>query len=210
MIPPEFQKRLDDYIFPEEGGDLSIKQVDFISETPKISVLLNCMSYEENFKEIWEISIIGHRTSKISLEQGHSFEILNGDDPLLWEFKEKKYDIYLSNPTKHPANLFLELYYIHIDTYGEYINFEKYFNKNLTSIGSVQLQHGHFATAPEPLIKMYGECLTKYGIQYSIINEQPPTKYVNHAQVPENPDIKLLKLAQSFIIADDFMFRKLN
>jgi len=64
------------------------------------------------------------------------------------------------------------------------------------------------SNAPKKVLTRYAQCLADAGMEWSIINERPPTYWDGTGWRPERTDLKILLIWQTntFVIAEDFNF----
>jgi hypothetical protein len=59
-------------------------------------------------------------------------------------------------------------------------------------------------------LEKYGECLRKNGLDYNILGERPGKFWNRRQHIVESEDLKVLFIGSTFVIAKDFVFKRLD
>lgn len=206
MIPADLADILEKT--DEEDITVSILHADFQNKDARFKILVSGHSYEEEefFQYEWTIETVNYRTSKIMFDRDFHMKIMT-DDALLWRFSDIQSELYFNGYTDFTQNLFFELYQAH---YNCYENLED-FQETIYSPGNFerlrQPSAGLMAKGPNKLMKLYGQILKGYGINFSIVGERMPTFWNGSRAVDEDGKVKVLFIAGAYIIADEFIFK---
>ena len=206
MLPKDLEDILDR--FTEDDIYIYIKKIEHATTDFIIDITVEVRQYPESIFQQWMITATNHRKNRISFESAPSISI-TADHTLLWQFTDIQCQLYFAGQCKDVPKLFYDLYHVHLDVFGTYDCFdidaaEKTYKKPF------QYTSGYLTQGPKTLMEMYGECLRQNGMDYSTIGDGPPAYWDGRQHVPELKDFKILFIGDTYVIASDFGFEKIN
>lgn len=206
MIPSDLAVILEES--DAEDITISILHTDFENREARFKILVTGYSYEEeeNFKYEWIIETVNYRTSKIMFDCSFNMEITT-DHALLWQFSDKQSELYFNGFTDFTQNLYFDLYQTHYNCFENLEDFQQTIHNPRNFDRLRRPSSGLLARGPNKLMQLYGAILKGYGINYSIIGERLPTFWNGYGTEEEEGKAKVLFMAGSYIIADDFLFQ---
>ncbi|HMH23751.1 MAG TPA: hypothetical protein VK563_18320 [Puia sp.] len=208
MVPEELQKVFESYDY--EDFSFCVTKVDFSSEPLSIYLSMDVEGFieEKSIQQKWLLQAVGLRKNRISSDYASNI-IIKEDHPLLWEFTDSQCELYFNGQCTKPEGLFVELYKIYFELFRSAEPFKRCLNSN-DPFQLIQENNGLLARGPKKLMTKYASCLTKYGLDYSIIGERPAKYWNGEIFNEERSDLKILFMndTDTFIIAEDFVFNK--
>jgi hypothetical protein len=150
----------------------------------------------------------------------HEYKIFEAYDCGLNHHKENH--IIISQYTENIANLFFRgthscpeavvgaLFEAHVECAQDWIDFEKYINKEQKLSNLIKAGFGKLAGGPEVLLKKYQSILTKFGISSNITSVMPAKRWNGSAWVDFSSAPEMIHFGGSFIVADSFHASKLT
>ncbi len=186
--------------FTEEGG-ISIYRVD-ASHTFTIYIE-SYWGINNKCNGRWEVQIKDLKDYYIRYQWESNIDILDSH-PLLLEYQENNMSLYYSNRASNPDKLFSDIYVYNTRLLNQIRpnNLNKYIN-NGDLFGVCNNSSGLFARGPETIISEYQRILNENNVSNNILSSDDSDIFVS-----ENATI--LILGDSYIIAKDFTFNKVN
>ena len=209
MLPKELSKIFEEYT--EDDYDLYVVRIDYLGESVLFDFVLDLQDLNDNITttQNWRIHASGHRKNHISFDFAQSIEI-SDDHPLLWEFKDVQCQLYFSGTCKDPAKLFYDLYLVHNKTFQGRQCFNVSFREEIANFQRFKYSNGLLTQGSKKLMKLYGECLIRNGLEFSIIGERPAKYWEGDQFILESQELKVLFLGDTYIVASDFIFSQMD
>jgi hypothetical protein len=202
-LPYEINTILNSPEFDDEAG-IIIESVKF--DDKNILLVFSIRFAEGIQQQFWQIIMDGVQEEKIVHEwiefepNSEPIEVYNKHF-LLLEYTDNYTELYLKGTTQEPEALFIDVFESINVLYSERLEASKYVLP-LDEIKRLSVQeHGLFARGPKTILKIYEQCLIKYGIKPIFIGEREPSS--------ENKSLKLLKLGNSYFIGNQFQFERI-
>lgn len=200
LLPTEIQYLLDNY--DAEDISLLITKADYSSDVPVLSFKI-CES--DANPQNWTLEVIGHRASEISFTSivENSTILITNDHPYLWQYSDVQTSLYFKGSSPDIYRVVAELNEIDFKLFGRYLNS----SEQLYTI--LRTSNGLLSNGPKKLLTQYEKCLNKHGIETSIVGEYVPT-YWDGKNKFSGETLKIFLISGSYIVAQDFIFKKLD
>ncbi|MEO8239411.1 MAG: hypothetical protein ABI576_15005 [Flavobacterium sp.] len=205
MIPKEFAEFISSMWFEENGG-IIINKYEFNNENIKLEVYLNSGD-EEIENQIWEIDILKLKTEKFDIKWDTEIEILE-DHFLLWEYIDNQTSIYFNGENKNADNLLADIYRMHKKEFGNKFEIEKYLNDCMSLSDLCNSKSGLFAYGPKKILDKFFVCLEKHNRNPNFVKSNINSKYKNETEIEIEKTLKLLRIGESYFIAENFNFKQ--
>ena len=205
MLP----KKLEDIFseFDEDDFNLYITKADYSGDNFLVDFELTVQDINERggISQKWTIEAIGHRKNHVSFDFAPFMEIKD-DHPLLWEFTDTQCQLYFTGECKDPAKLFYDLYVTHKRMFDKYQYFNISFGEETTCFKPFQYSNGLLTQGSKKLMELYGNCLIRNGLDFTIIGERQAKYWDGDQYILESQDLKVLFFGDTYIVAKDFSF----
>ena len=189
----------------EENGGVHITGTDWYADDLKIELAIN--PGDSNQNQLWEIQIEGVREDLIKSEFANKLQLLD-EHPLLWTYNQVETELYFSNRTEKPHELFVSIYEIHIRETRRWMELTKFINSKVSLIELCKSNSGQFARGPIKLMEKYGEELDKHKMSPSFYGRHNPKRWTDNQWVEETEPLKVLIVGQSYVVAEKFDFKR--
>jgi hypothetical protein len=208
MLPKEIRDILDKY--SDDEYSFSVTRADN-SEGFELDFVIYCpgIDNEEGLSQLWTVKGVGFRKGQFFFGPADFIEIA-AVSPLLWEFLDFQSELYFTGTIKDPARLFVDLYKTHNKLYGRYQTSELPFSEVALSTYNLAFTSGQIAKGPRKLLEHYAQCLTQNGLKFTIVGDRPPTVWNGFKHVKECENLYALFLGDCYVIAEKFIFTKLD
>ncbi len=157
---------------------------------------------------IWEIKITNCRDHRVQTDWFERFEIYDAH-PQLLQYTENATELYFSNKAIDTNKLLVELYNQHVIHCGINIPIEKFLNHN-DLYDACNADFGLFAKGPISIMDKYQQVLEANGVVCNLRGNFEPKFWDGEKDIPEITNLKLLKMGNSYVIGEDFIFKKLE
>ena len=161
---------------------------------------------EDDAIQLWTISATRYLKSKLVFEDFHSIN-LEYDHPLLWEFTDTQCQLYYSGQCNDQPKLFYDLYKVHYRNFQNYKPFDISFGDTFPAVKPFVFSNGLLTQGSRNLMLQYGTCLQENGIPFNLLAERAPQVEGGNERV-EQPDFQVLLLGESYIVAQNFSFKR--
>lgn len=200
MLPTEIQYLLDNY--DAEDISLVITKADYSVDVPILSFRI-CEPDAE--PQNWTFEVIGHRASEISFssEVDNYLILITDDHPYLWQYSDFQTELYFKGSSNDIYKVISELNQIDFNLFG------KYQNSTEQLYALLRTSNGSLGKGPQKLLTKYEKCLNKYGIETSIVGGYIPT-YWDGRNKFSGDTLKIFLINGSYIVAQDFIFKRLD
>ncbi|MEJ1242553.1 hypothetical protein WBG78_30700 [Chryseolinea sp. T2] len=189
----------------EEDGGVYITGTDWYSDDLRVEFVIKPGDNSDN--QLWEVQIVGVREELIKSTFGDKLELLD-EHPLLWAFSQVQTDLYFTNPTTRPFELFSAIYEIHRRESKNWLPLDKFINKEISPIELCKSKSGLFAKGPLKLLEKYQEVLEQHGMTPSLFGKRNPKRWTNDQWVEETEILRVMILGDSYVIGESFDFKR--
>jgi len=160
---------------------------------------------DPGFHEKWVLSCVGVRKSEPSL--GHIDNVdVKDTHVLLAEYREPKVRLGFRGTVPDPYSVVGALYKAHQDLADDWIPLSA-FLMNREIVDLVRGGFGILAEGPAPFIGTYERVLGMFGFATSTTGQTVPKEW-NESGYEEYPNLRVLLMGQSFVVAEQFIVKK--
>jgi hypothetical protein len=207
ILPHDLQTIFDSLDY-EENGFLHVHAVKYLGKELHLDFSLFPPGVEEKGTQHWQLQVINDKDSKIDIHRLGNYFSFYSDQFLLWEFTDRKTDLYFKKGTDNPELLLLDIYRIHDEIFEEYIPLGKFINGH-DLLELCKSNNGLFARGPKKILSYYFDCLKKAGKEPYYLGDYEPLKH-DGKWLPEDKNLKLALLGGTYFIGQDFKFKKIK
>jgi hypothetical protein len=195
-LPIELLSVLNSPEFDDEAGIL-IKSVEYIDEDLIVIFLINFGGHMPD--QTWQVNIAGVKEERIIRNWSETLVLYN-QHPLLLEYIDTQTELYFKGATTEWRNLFIDIFEMVSELAEDRADILQYIFSPQMIKEKSQYGHGLFARGPKTILKIYEQCLVKYGIYAYYLGERECSE--------DDKELKLLQIGDSFTIGKNFTFEK--
>jgi hypothetical protein len=196
LLPAELNEVLNSPEFDDDSG-LLIQSLKFIEESLVITFAIKYLEDKEMPDELWNIIVNGIEEECVKTNWTQDINIYKSH-ALLLEYTDIHTELYFRRTTNRSQELFIDIF----NSIRRLSKDKTFISKYIFSPVSIdklsRQDYGLFARGPKTILKLYAECLSKYGIKPIFIGEYAKQK-----------PLKLLIFGDSYFIGENFLFEKL-
>lgn len=185
--------------------DISISILKAESENRELKITIEVSGYDFG-NHTWQIDTVNYRAGNILFDTSHEMEIRK-EHPLLWQFSDEQSELYFSGYTDNVEKLFFDLHKVHYSNFYNLSSFEESLNLLKDFKRLIGSKNGLLARGSNKLMRLYAQILEAHEMEYSIIGNRIPTFWDGAGRVEETGTAKVLFIDNSYIIADEFVFK---
>ena len=207
ILPSDLEEAFSSIAYEEEGS-IKVQSINFNDENSIVDFTIKNGYSDENETQNWQMQIFGYRTSKIDLENlGDQFYFYS-DHFLLWEFIDKETELYFKKSSDNPEKLLVDIYNLHNYAFDNLIPVSKFINSyDVVSIG--EAESGLFAKGPKQLLHYYYNILAKNNKEPYFYGDYEPMIWDGEKFNPEEKNLKLALIGETYFIGKDIKFNRL-
>jgi len=198
LLPAELNEVLNSPEFDDDAG-LLVDSAKFIEESLIITFSIKYSEDQEMTNQLWNIIVGGIEEEHISTNWAQNINIYK-EHVLLLAYNDIHTELYFKGTTNRSQELFIDIFKSITKLSSDSPFISKYIFSPEAIDELSQQGYGLFARGPKTILKIYEQCLIKYGIKPSLIGEMKPSK----------KSLELLILGDSYFIGENFTFEKID
>lgn len=129
---------------------------------------------------------------------------LAADHPLLLPYTQPQAELAFRGHPTDPRAVVGELWEAHCAVTDTWYPFEWFFNRGLPLAELLGTGGGVLAEGPRPVLDRYGAALASHGIEWSVLAERPPLRWLDGAWRPEPRGLHALVIGESYVVGAGF------
>ena len=219
MIPLELINYLDTYEF-EDYGQIRITSLKWQNGDFYLEIVIEFDNYEfycentEGFvSQKWQIRVNNLQEERVNCLISESIKI-EVKHILLYKHCDPYLSLYFKSVAHSPQDLLFHLYKLHIEKFGNWFPFEEFLNGGSEGLFKLlSYDFGLFASAPEPIIMEYKQCLEGLGIKTSFPKSHIMKSEVSTIEIERmgrGKKMKILLLGTAYFIGEEFIFSRIE